>query len=539
MTVLLAAPLSAAEPARPNILLILADDLGYSDLGCYGSEIKTPNLDALAAGGVKFTQFYNATRCCPSRASLLTGQYPQVAGFPTMGGSLQQNCATIPELMHANGYLTFMVGKWHLGKPNPIERGFDEFYGMLGGFDSCWNEGPYSRLPQGRKKREYTSAKDGKPGTFYSTDVFADYALEFIGGARKEKKPWFMYLAFNAPHFPLHAPEETVAKYEPVYAQGWDKIREARLARQKELGLFPKDTELTPRSLVPRNGFNNKSPYVNEPNPAWDSLPADRQADLARRMAVYAAMVDRLDAAVGRVVADLKASGELNNTLILFLSDNGACAEWDPFGFDESSSPKNTLHTGDDLKRVGQPGSYISYGSAWANTCNTPFRLYKHYTHEGGISSPLIVHWPARLSGKGEWRTQLGHLPDLLPTCLEAVGAAYPAELNAGPILPPAGRSLLPAILGKPAAREPFFWEHEGNAAVREANWKLVRMGNAGPWELYDMDTDRREMNNLASAQPERVRDMTAKWTAWAQSVNAGRGKPGAAPAKPKAEAAE
>lgn len=539
MAALAAAPVSAAEPARPNILLILADDLGFSDLGCYGSEIKTPNLDALAAGGVKFTQFYNATRCCPSRASLLTGQYPQVAGFPTMAGSLQANCATIPELMRAGGYRTFMVGKWHLGKPNPIERGFDEFYGMLGGFDTCWNEGPYSRLPQGRKKREYTSSKDGKPGTFYSTDVFADYALEFIGGARKEKKPWFMYLAFNAPHFPLHAPEETVEKYEPVYAQGWDKIREARLARQKELGLFPKEMELTPRSVVPRNGFNNQSAYVNAPNPAWESLPADRRADLARRMAVYAAMVDRLDAAVGRVVADLKAAGELENTLILFLSDNGACAEWDPFGFDESSSPKNTLHSGEDLKRVGQPGSYISYGSAWANTCNTPFRLYKHYTHEGGIGTPLVVHWPARLSGKGEWRSQPGHLPDLLPTCLEAAGAAYPAELNANAILPAAGRSLLPAILGKPAEREAFFWEHEGNAAVREAGWKLVRLGKAGPWELYDMAADRLEMKDLASVQPARVREMAAKWEAWAAAVNAGRGKAGAPAGKPKAGAAE
>jgi arylsulfatase len=425
-----------AGETRPNILLLLADDLGYSDLGCYGGEIHTPHLDALAADGLRFTQFYNCARCCPTRASLLTGLYPQQAGvgamdndagaeFPGYRGRLNDRCVTIPEVLRTAGYGTYMVGKWHLGRdPGPIRRGFDEFYGMIGGFNSCWQEKPfYTRLPPDRTPRPYA------PGQFYSTDVFADYALDFLADARKARgRPWFLYLAFNAPHFPLHAPEEEIAKYEKLYAQGWDKVREARLARMKELGLLPKDTPLTPRSLVPANRFNPQTGWADEDNPAWDSLPADRRADLARRMAVYAGMVDRMDQAVGRVVADLKDHGELENTLVVFLSDNGACAEWDPWGFDGASGPHDVLHRGEDLKQVGSPGSYISYGSGWANASNTPFRLYKHYDHEGGISTPLIVHWPAGVKGKGEFRTQPGHVLDLMATLAEVSGAEYPAR---------------------------------------------------------------------------------------------------------------
>ena len=520
-----------AAPSQPNILLILADDLGYSDLGCYGSEIKTPNLDSLAAHGVRFTQFYNGARCCPSRASLMTGLYPHQAGvgemtgdagpkFPGFRGHLLENTVTLPEVLKSAGYRTFMVGKWHLSpNPGPIRRGFEEFYGMIGGFNSCWQENPfYTRLPADRTKREYA------PGKFYSTDVFGDYALDFLGTARRTPdQPWFLYLAFNAPHFPLHAPEEEIAKYERIYAQGWDRIREQRYRRQLQSGLVDARWPLTPRSNIPPNRFNEQTGWAGKDNPAWDSLDADRRADLARRMAVFAAMVDRMDQNIGRVVADLRAHGELENTLILFLSDNGACAEWDPYGFDGKSGPDNVLHRGDDLKQVGGSESYISYGSAWANACNTPWRLYKHYGHEGGISTPLIAHWPKGIpdSRNNQFERQPGHLIDLMATCVDLAGAKYPAESKGQKIQPMEGVSLRPAFEGKPLSRKaPLFWEHEGNRAVRDGKWKLVANGPAGPWELYDMEADRTEMKDMASQQPDHVKEMAAKWETWAKRAN-------------------
>src|SRR5512137_3164776 len=316
---LLSLPFLSLAAPKPNILLILADDLGWSDLGCYGGEIQTPNLDALARNGLRFTQFYNSARCCPTRASLLTGLYPHQAGVGAMSndrgpehpgyrGTLQPSTVTLAEVLRDAGYRTYMVGKWHLRNDRtdvkPTDRGFDEFYGMLGGFNSCWDENPfYTRWPQGRTPRAYTPPKEGKPGTFYSTDAFADYALDFLADARRERQPFFLYLAFNAPHFPLHAHEPDIAKYEAMYyAKGWDTIREERLARQKALGLVPKDLALTPRSGVPPKSHAKPSPYAGKDNPAWSSLPEHRRRDLARRMAVFAAMVDRLDATVGRVV---------------------------------------------------------------------------------------------------------------------------------------------------------------------------------------------------------------------------------------------
>lgn len=528
-------PASAATLApRPNIVLILADDLGWSDLGCYGSEIKTPNLDALAAGGVKFTQFYNSARCCPTRASLLTGLYPHQAGvgnmnndrgpeFPGYRGTLAADAVTIPEVLRTAGYKTYMVGKWHLHTPRngvkPTDRGFDEFYGMLGGYNSCWQESPfYTRWPDTRTRRTYTSAKDGVPGTFYSTDAFADYSLDFIAEARRERKPFFLYLAFNAPHFPLHAPEADIAKYEPMYFEkGWDAIRADRLERLKRLKLVPADLALTPRSGVPPKSHARLSPYAGRDNPAWSSLPEERRRDLARRMAVFAAMVDRMDAAIGRVVGELRQHGEIDNTVIVFLSDNGACWEWDPLGFDGSSGPKNVLHVGDDLKTVGAPGSYISYGSAWANAGNTPFRLYKHFSHEGGIRTPLIVHWPAGLKARGELRSQVGHIIDLLPTLAEVAGARYPTERNGMKTQSLEGQSLLPALGNRPIARAmPLFFEHDGSRAVRDGRWKLVSLAGDA-WELYDVEADPTEMTNLATAQPERVNALATQWASWAK----------------------
>ena len=508
----LCGPSGAAE--KPNILLILADDLGWSDLGCYGGEIATPNIDALARGGLQFRQFYNSARCSPSRASILTGLHPHQAGFPNLTGTLPQNCATIPEVLRPAGYRCTMVGKWHLNEKNPpTERGFDEFYGMLGGYNSCWQEEPfYTRWPQGRAKREYA------PGSFYSTDAFADYAIEFIGDG-KSGQPWFQYLAFNAPHFPLHAPEADIAKYEAMYFEkGWDRIREERLARQKQLGLVPPDLALTPRSIVPPNRFNAERGFAGKENPAWDALPEDRRRDLARRMAVYAAMVDRMDAAAGRVIAHLKTSGQFENTLIFFLSDNGACADWDPWGFDQSSGPLNVLHTGDDLKTAGAPGSYISYGSGWAGACNAPWRMFKHYSHEGGVRAPCIMHWPAGLKARGLCE-HAGYVTDFMPTICELTGAPYPAERGGVAIQPQEGVSLLPAFKGGPLAKRKIFIEHEGNRSVRDGDWKLVALADR-PWELYHLAADPAEMRDLAAQESARVKELAAAWESWADRCN-------------------
>jgi arylsulfatase len=522
----LLAPLASLRAgARPNILLILADDVGWSDLGCYGGEIRTPNLDSLARGGLRFTQFYNSARCSPTRAAILTGLHPHQAGFPNLSGVLPAHCVTIPEALKPVGYRCYMVGKWHLsreiGLPNadirvwgpssPTVRGFDEFYGMLGGYNTCWKEDPfYTRLPEGHPKRPYA------PGEFYSTDVFGDYALDFLEDGRTSGQPWFLYLAFNAAHFPLHAREEDVTKYEKLYAQGWDQIRAVRLARQKELGLVPQDLQLTPRSNIPANQFNVRTGWADKDNPAWDSLPADRRADLTRRMAVYAAMVDRMDQAIGRLAARLKETGQFDNTIIFFLSDNGACAEWDPWGFDEASGPKNILHTGEDLKKVGGPDSYVSYGSAWANACNTPFRLYKHYGHEGGINTPLIVHWPAGLQTQaGAITREAGHITDFLPTVLELAGASYPQEREGRKMLPLEGASLAPVLKGGHLPSRHIFMEHEGNRAVREGRWKLVALEDK-PWELYDLEADPTEMHNLAADRTDLVARLAQAWDAWA-----------------------
>jgi arylsulfatase len=510
---------SASAADRPNVLLILADDLGYSDPGCFGGEIATPNLDRLAAGGLRFTHFYSATRCCPSRASLLTGLYPHQAGVGLMTGdqklsgyrgTLQPNTVTIAEVLKTAGYRTFMAGKWHLASgpkrgPTPIDRGFDDYFGMIEGFRDFWDAKGYIRLPAGRPQRSYTN------GRFYATDAFTDHALDFLADARTTpEQPFFLYLAFTAPHFPLHAPKDEIAKYKNTYSKGWDKLREERFEQQKKLGLVSPDTKLPPRSdFETRTDFHRTGT-----NPAWDSLPADRRADLARRMAVYAAMVDRMDQNIGRVMDDLKKHDQLNNTLILFLSDNGACAEWDPFGFDGGSGPKNVLHTGADLDRMGGPGTYHSYGSGWANVCNTPFRLYKHYCHEGGIASPLIAHWPKGIAAKGELREQVGHLIDVMPTCLDVSGAKYPEGKT-----PPEGKSLLPAFAGKPLLRDYLAWEHEGNRAIRSGNWKLVARHD-GPWELYDLNADPTELDDRSAKHPDRLKDLSTKWDDWAKRTN-------------------
>lgn len=536
-------PLIAAE-RRPNILLILADDLGYSDLGCYGGEIRTPHLDRLATGGLRYTQFYNCTRCCPSRASLLTGLYPHQAGVgamtgdqqqPGYRGALQPSCVTIAQVLKSAGYKTAMCGKWHVGdNVSPIERGFDDFYGWTRGYGvNSWHERMMIRLPAGRPERTYQA------GEFFATDALTDYALDFLADMRRGESPWLLYVAYQAPHFPLHARDEDVKPYLDTYKIGWDKLRQQRLERQKQIGLVPADTELTPRSAIPLRGAAKRigSDTTDGNNPPWDSLPAERQADLAARMAVYAAMVAAMDRNIGRIVAALESHAALDNTLILFLSDNGACAEWEPFGFDlaplsaERAQPgvginlgtpasPNVLHKPGEMASMWHAESMISYGSAWANASNTPWRLYKHECHEGGISGPLIAHWPADIRAAGQFRRQVGHLIDILPTFAELAGAKYPAEQGGQRIDPAEGKSLVASFADGPIGHDFLAWEHEGNAAIRADNWKLVRLGAAGPWELYDMARDRTELHNLASQQPERVRQLAAKWQAWAERTH-------------------
>ncbi|MEW6306302.1 MAG: arylsulfatase [Verrucomicrobiota bacterium] len=511
----MAVSLAGAQPAkRPNVLLIMADDLGYSDLGCYGGEIATPNLDRLAANGLRFTQVYNTSRCMPTRVSLMTGLYSHQVGMghmindlglPGYRGRVADRATTMAEVLRPAGYRAFMCGKWHLGTTDPTERGFEEFYGTLISAGTFWDANHYLRLPKGRVARAYPE------GQFYGTDALTDHALDFLGEARRTPdKPWFLYLAYNSPHFPLHARKEDIAKYAKTYEKGWDAIRAERHVRMKQLGVIGKDVPLTPRSDYSTYGNTNHGV-----NPPWDSLPADRRADLARRMAIFAAMVDRMDQNIGRVLADLRARGEWDNTLILFLSDNGACAEWDPHGFDTRSGPNNILHKGAELEKMGGPGTYHSVGSGWANASNTPWRLYKHYVHEGGISTPFIAHWPAGMKRKGEWETRPLHIIDVMPTLVELAGAAYP-KTRAGEAVPPMeGRSLLPVLRGEATSTRALFFEHEGNRAVREGQWKLVSLKD-GPWELYDLATDRTELRDLASAQPERVRQLAAQWTEWA-----------------------
>ena len=537
--------LSAAEitQKKPNILLILADDMGYSDVGCYGSEIHTPNIDALAAHGLRFTQFYNGARCCPSRASLLTGLYAHQAGVglmtedrqqPGYRGRLNDSCVTLAQVLKSAGYQTFMSGKWHVGDMLPTTRGFDRFYGFYTGYTvNSWNPDQMGLFPPG-PMHSYA------PGKFYAADAITDYTLDFIHeGRRNADHPWFVYLAYQAAHFPLMAPKKEADRYVSVYEQGWDKIRDARLTRMKQLGLFDNSIDLSPRSLIPKP-FRAAQDGLNATvNPAWDSLPADRREDLAHRMALYAAMVEHMDRDIGRIIDDLRRHDDLDNTLIVFLSDNGACAEWAPFGFDlkmdypQSDGTKGTghgyngatqvkshLHTGAELDTMGQPGGTgIGYGSGWANACNTPFRMYKHYDHEGGISTPFIVHWPAHISDKGVLRTQVGHIIDLMPTLVEVGGAKYPANYNGHSILPMEGKSLVPAFANQPIPREALFWEHERNQAVRVGDMKLVRLAGK-PWELYDMSKDRVEMNNLSASQPDVVRKMSALWDAWAARCN-------------------
>ena len=503
----------AATPAtRPNVIVILVDDMGFSDLGCYGSEIPTPNLDKLAAEGLRFTQFYNTARCSPSRAALLTGLYPHHAGMGHLDpyiregskgytGKLSEQCVTIGEVLGDAGYATSMTGKWHLGLTNgtpPWKRGFAR--SLCSPFGELYFPGQSSPRSNNARLKLFYNGKDiptdsGEVGNnWYSPDLWTTYTLKYVDQAIAEKKPFFHYLAHNAPHFPLMAPAEDIARFRGKYKVGWDQLRLERHARQKKMGLLKPEWALSERP---------------EDSPAWDSLNDAQKDRFDNLMALYAAIVSRIDKSVGDLVSGLKQRGVLDNTLILMMSDNGGNGE-----------------TGPDGKVVGEPmgavTSFVHLGMNWATLNNTPFRRYKHFTHEGGVSTPLIAHWPKGIAATqhGKLVHQPAHLVDVMPTLLQVTGAKYPATRNGAAILPLDGASFALAFNGKHwTRREPIYYFHEGNRGVRQGKWKLV-LKYKGEWELYDMDADRTELHNLAAARPEITKKMAAQWDSWAARTN-------------------
>ncbi len=485
---------------KPNIIIIMTDDMGYSDIGCYGGEIPTPNIDNLAENGIRYTHFYNTGRCCPTRASLLTGLYPHKTGMGWMTasdlghsgytGDLNNHCITIATALKPAGYKNYISGKWHvtgdkyfkeednLSKHNwPLQRGFDRYFGGLSGGGSYFTP---NFLVSGNKMIK-------APEDFFYTDAISDSATKFILEHDSEN-PFFMYVAHFAPHYPLHALPEDIKRQQGKYMIGWDSIRNTRLKKQKEMGIIDESLALSARE---------------EKVPAWDSVPEKDRDEWDKRMAIYAAQIVDVDDGVEKIVNALKEKGVLENTMIIFLSDNGACAEspsWQP-------------------EYMGTDSSFTSYDIHWANASNAPFREYKKWNHEGGIATPLIVHWPAYDIKKGSITKQVGHVIDLMPTCLEAANTTYP---DADSLYPLQGKSLLGTFKGDTFYRGPLFFEHETNRGVRKGKWKLASEGTGQPpwtgeWELYNIEKDRIEANNLASQYPEKVKELAKLWDEWAR----------------------
>lgn len=525
----------AQRALRPNIIVILADDLGYSDIGSYGSEIKTPNLDRLAAGGLRFTQFYNASRCCPTRAALLTGLYNHKAGVGNMStdqglsgyrGFLTENTVTIAEVLKTAGYQTGMVGKWHVSltpeiadrnehlkwlshqiperdfaplSQYPVNRGFDRFYGNIWGVVDFFDPFALVNGIQPVKK---------VPSNFYYTDAINDTASAYVRGFANQKKPFFLYVAHTAPHWPLHALPEDIKKYENVYKEGWDKIRDERFKKMISLGLFPKDTKLPAR-------WKEQRDWETNPDKDWD----------AHAMAVKAAMIDRMDAGIGRIVQTLKETGQMENTLILFLSDNGASSDdaqkYGP-GFDRAGSTRDGRKVIFPVDKKVLPGPQTTFASTddmWSNVSNTPFRYWKIKQYEGGIATPMIAFWPAGIKAAGSITDQPGHVIDFLPTFLEISGALYPEKFQNRDISPMAGISLADIFKGgKRAGHKYLFFEHLNSRAVRYGEWKLVTLNEKSSWELYNLKSDRTETTNLAAKHPELVEKLAEAWNTWAKT---------------------
>ena len=485
---------------RPNIVVIMADDLGYSDIGCFGSEIETPNIDRLASSGVVLTQFYNAGKCCPTRASLLTGLYPHQTGIgwmvsadlgkPGYRGDLNRNCVTIAEVLGSAGYRCYLSGKWHVTpwdykkddgpKHNwPLKRGFHRCYSTINGSGNYFNFG--SLVRDNKRIR-------GEPGAYY-TDLISDEAASFVRGhASDSDEPFFLYVAYTAPHFPLHAKPADIEKYLVTYREGWQTVRRRRFARMRELGIVDARWQLS-----------------EDDSPNWSSLSEEQKTLWDKRMAVYAAQIDCMDQGIGRIIKSLDDTGQRENTLVMFLSDNGGCAE-----------PKSRSQR--SLKALGKRSSYESYRREWANVSNTPFRMYKRYAHEGGISTPFVASWPAEIKpSKTPIRTPC-HIVDIMATCCDVAKAKYPSRFANQSIAPPEGISLLPVLQRNHVSRTaPLYWEYEGNRAIRDGKWKLVSRGLLERWELYDVESDRTETQNLASVHPDVVEALTVKWNQWAR----------------------
>lgn len=534
--------LSVQASERPNIIVIMSDDMGISDIGCYGSEINTPTLDSLARNGLRFTQFYNTARCCPTRASLLTGLYPHQAGVGHMmndrgvdgyRGEVNKTSMTIAEVLKTAGYATYMTGKWHVTKTTkpktegdkwnwPRQRGFDRFYGTIHGAGSLWDP---NSLTRDNKFVTPVNDKEYQPKEpWFYTDAISDNAVKYIREHEGEK-PFFMYVAYTAAHWPMHAPEKDVAKYKGKYDVGFEPIRKARYEKMKKLGIIKDDVALSPAAAK----------WEDVKDKAWD----------ARNMEVYAAMIDNMDQGIGKIVGELKAQKKLENTLILFLQDNGGCAEGlgrrgvgkpradkptlAPMGKDELQMDMIPKQTRDGYPvRLGQgvmaggADTYIAYGLGWANVSNTPFREYKHWVHEGGISTPLIVHWPAKVKDGGQLRRTPSHLIDIMATCVDVAGAKYPTTWAGKTITQLEGKSLVPVFEDKALGERVIYWEHEKNCAIRDGKWKLVGKNvltmqgvNMNKWELYNIDEDRSELVNLAEKHPERVKRMSEQFLAY------------------------
>jgi arylsulfatase A-like enzyme len=494
-----------SKAARPNIVVILADDLGFSDLSCYGSEIPTPRIDGLAARGVRFSAFYNNGRCCPSRASLLTGRYPHQVGVGAMVDGyakwirdaadrrsyqdrLSPDSPTVVELLRSAGYRTIMCGKWHLGyRPEewPVGRGFDRSFVLLPGAMNYFGgptQGP--RAPMALDDKPFVPPQDG----FYATDAFTDRAIEFLREERPKGHPFFLYLAYNAPHWPLQAPPEEIEPHRGKYDAGWQAVREARHRRMRKLKIMEPVTSMAP---MDRGKVN-----------AWGRLTGDERSEWALRMSVFAAMVTRMDRNVGRLIDELSRLGVADDTLVLFVSDNGGAAE-DP----QRGEPDAALGTRD---------SFQGYARPWATVSNTPWRLHKVTAYEGGISTPAIARWPAEIPASAQGSIVHGpaHLMDLMPTFLEVAGQAY-AETENRRL---EGRSILNMIKGQAGPNDrTLCWEHEGNRAIRKGKWKLVMLADARGWELFDIENDRIESSDLAQAHPQIVLELAAEYDRWAE----------------------
>lgn len=530
---------SKEKPDRPNIVIIMADDLGYSDLGCYGGEIETPNLDRLANNGVRLNSFYNTSRCCPTRASMLTGLYPHQAGLgrmtmdaglPGYRGSLQDNTVTIAEVLKEAGYQTGMVGKWHVSETidrggeeqlqwlahqesgrkfsdqdsYPTARGFDKYYGNIWGVVDYFD--PFS-LVNGTE--EVTEV----PEDYYHTEAIGDSAVAYVKDFTRTESPFFLYVAHCAPHWPLQAPEEAIKKYEDVYKVGWKQIRQNRYDRLLEKGILPKEIAQMPAFMFP------DMDWATDPDQEWD----------ARAMAVHAAMVDLMDQSIGKLLDELEATGEMDNTLILFLSDNGASSErpslYGP-GFDRAGSTRDGRTVVFPVEKDSMPGPQTvlsGIGPQWAHTLNVPFRYYKARVYEGGINTPFIAHWPAGNLKKGAVYSAPGHVSDLMATCIDLADATYPNEFKGHEITPTVGSSILPILQGtqETGTQDLFFWEHFGSNAIRKENWKLVKLDNNSEWELYDLSKDRTETNDLAERYPQKVKELKEAWQRLAEEYKA------------------